>query len=185
MHNNFQPDFETVGKYATDLFTDRAIKLINTHDYKQPLFLLVSHLAPHTGKLDEETNNTVLEEKSAYKMNRRFGYIPDVKRRRYAGNSTRYVCHSFNLKSRSISDIVNSVDESIGEIVNALSTRGVLRNTMILFMSDNGGQTFGMHENFASNWPLRGVSFSFISFITIYGRCYSWDAFLLAEIYAF
>ncbi|KAI4454939.1 arylsulfatase [Holotrichia oblita] len=141
MHTDFQPDFQTVGQYATDLFTHRAIKLITTHDYKKPLFLLVSHLAPHTGKYDEKADNTVLEEKSAYEMNRKFSYISDVRRRRYA-------------------DIVNSVDESVGDIVDALSTRGVLRNTIILFMSDNGGQTFGMHENFASNWPLRGLKFT-------------------------
>ncbi|GJQ71995.1 hypothetical protein Trydic_g14433 [Trypoxylus dichotomus] len=86
MRDDFAPDFETVGHYATDLFTHRAVKLINNHNYRKPLFLLVSHLAPHTGKYDTMTDNTVLEERSADEMNRAFGYIQDVKRRRYVGN---------------------------------------------------------------------------------------------------
>jgi arylsulfatase B len=36
--------------YATDLFTDEAISIIQNHNKtKEPLFLMVNHLAPHTG----------------------------------------------------------------------------------------------------------------------------------------
>lgn len=86
MHNNFDPDYNTVSQYATDLFTNRATSIINGHDYKTPLFLLISHLAPHTGKYDEKYGQTILEERNTDEMNRVFGYIKDIKRRRYVGN---------------------------------------------------------------------------------------------------
>lgn len=35
--------------YVTDLFNNEAVKVIKAHDEKDPLFLVVTHLAPHTG----------------------------------------------------------------------------------------------------------------------------------------
>lgn len=39
-----------LGTYATDLFTDEAISIIQAHNKsQQPLLMMVNHLAPHTG----------------------------------------------------------------------------------------------------------------------------------------
>uniref|UniRef100_A0A1B0BNA3 Sulfatase N-terminal domain-containing protein n=1 Tax=Glossina palpalis gambiensis TaxID=67801 RepID=A0A1B0BNA3_9MUSC len=41
---------EANGTYATDVFTDEAVRIIKCHDESKQLFLLISHLAVHTGK---------------------------------------------------------------------------------------------------------------------------------------
>lgn len=38
--------------YATNLFTDEAVKVIKNHDKAKPLFLCLNHLAPHAGNED-------------------------------------------------------------------------------------------------------------------------------------
>lgn len=53
------------------------------------------------------------------------------------------------------------MDESVGKIIESLDKHGLLANSVVLFMSDNGGQTIKGHSEFTnsgSNWPLRGVS---------------------------
>jgi arylsulfatase B len=49
--NNLEADGSHNGTYATDLLTDKAIEVIENHDQKSPLFLMVTHLAPHSGKI--------------------------------------------------------------------------------------------------------------------------------------
>lgn len=49
------------------------------------------------------------------------------------------------------------MDQSIGAMVAALSKRGMLENSIIIFSADNGGAADGFNLNAASNWPLRGV----------------------------
>lgn len=56
------------------------------------------------------------------------------------------------------SDIVNSMDDSIGKIVDKLAERDMLQNSIIVFFSDNGAQTVGIFQNYGSSWPFRGVS---------------------------
>lgn len=56
--------------------------------------------------------------------------------------------------------MVSKLDESVGDVVQALQQRNMLENSIILFTTDNGGAAAGFNDNAASNYPLRGVSFS-------------------------
>ena len=54
--------------------------------------------------------------------------------------------------------MVSKLDESVGRVVAALQQRDMLANSVIVFASDNGAMTTGIHHNKGSNWPLKGVS---------------------------
>lgn len=53
--------------------------------------------------------------------------------------------------------MVYHLDLSVGKIVEALSNRNMLENSIIVFSTDNGGPAAGFNLNAASNFPLRGV----------------------------
>lgn len=79
------------GKYATDLFTEEALKVIKKHDCeKKPLFLMLNHLAPHTG------NDYDLMQAPASEV-AKFNYIADPKRRVLAGISFFFSVEIWNI----------------------------------------------------------------------------------------
>ena len=49
--------------------------------------------------------------------------------------------------------MMKSLDDGIGEVLQAVDRAGMTRNTLVIFTSDNGG------ERFSYNWPFRGVKF--------------------------
>lgn len=54
-------------------------------------------------------------------------------------------------------EMVSKLDESVGRIVHALGEKGMLRDSLILFLTDNGAASIGRYRNYGSNYPLRGV----------------------------
>jgi len=53
--------------------------------------------------------------------------------------------------------MVWNLDKSVGRVVKSLAKNGLLGDTVIALMSDNGAQTRGLYPNDGSNFPLRGV----------------------------
>jgi len=79
---DFRRDMSTAwdleGEYATDVFTNEAVRIIEEHDQSRPLFLYLSHLAVHAG------NSGKLLEAPQEVINK-FRHIPEPNRRTYAG----------------------------------------------------------------------------------------------------
>ncbi|XP_067647813.1 arylsulfatase B isoform X2 [Eurosta solidaginis] len=118
------------GTYVTDLFTREAERIILANNNTQPLLLIMSHLAVHTGN-DEEPLQAPVDEIE------KFQYIKDPNRRIYAA-------------------MVSRLDWSVGRVVRTLEKVNMLENSIIIFQSDNGGPSIGLFANSASNWPFRG-----------------------------
>lgn len=75
---------EMVDRYATDIFTDEANKVIELcKNQGKPMFLMVSHLAVHTGVPGPD----ILEVSNKTHNDIRFNYIENKERRLYAGKN--------------------------------------------------------------------------------------------------
>jgi len=138
LHHNVQDNFHDVynetGVYSTELFTRQAESLISKHDPEDPLFMYLSHQAVHTGTNPGEESSLQAPKDWIEK----FSSIKHPWRRRYAA-------------------MVAYLDYSVGRVRKALSARGMLQNSIIIFSTDNGGPANNFGGNFASNYPLRGM----------------------------
>ncbi|CAL8131486.1 unnamed protein product [Orchesella dallaii] len=129
---NMDVVYQPFGRYNTDTFTQESVQIIQEQPTEKPLFLMVSHTAPHTGS---DYNPLQAPQENIDKFQ---DSIEDENRRVYAA-------------------MVDKLDESVGKIVAALAEKEMLNNTVIIFASDNGGAPEGYNLNYGSNWPLRGV----------------------------
>nr|XP_023027990.1 arylsulfatase B-like [Leptinotarsa decemlineata] len=138
LHNEFKPEWGLIGQYATELFTKKSLEVIDKHDTDKPLFLMINHLAGHAGH-----DGVELGVPNVTEANKKYGYIKTPERRLLA-------------------DIVNHLDRSVGEVITKMSEKKMLDNSIIIFFSDNGAQTTGKYQNFASGWPFRGLKFTLL-----------------------
>lgn len=126
--------------HVTDLITDEAIRVIEkaSEEKDAPFFLYVAHHAPHY------PHNSPPKWIEPYD-----DVFDDIWRRHNAA-------------------VITHMDHEIGRIVDALEKSGQRDNTLIIFMSDNGGQKgwgapdaeyngkYAAHTKLGDNTPLRG-----------------------------
>ena len=133
---------EDKGSYITDVLRREALGFMSEHAGKRPFFLYLAFNAPHGASSFGE--GTVEGEKKKgegvqcpekYAAMYRERGMKDEKLARYCGALT-------------------CMDEAIGALVAALEKSGQRENTLILFLSDNGGSGNG------GNAPLRGAKSS-------------------------
>lgn len=105
-------EFGAAGEYLTDRLTDEALRVIDRAG-DRPFFLYLAHHAPHTP----------VEAKPADVQHFKAKLRPDLKHR----NPT-------------YAAMVRSLDESVGRVLDHLRTRRLEENTIVIFVSDNGGQ---------------------------------------------
>ena len=124
--------------YTTELLTRYSVDFIERHR-DRPFFLYVPHLAIHfpwQGPKDPPHRRHGKDY-----TNDKWGIIPDP------GNVRPHV-----------RAMIESLDDSVGQIVAALKKWKLDGNTLLIFTSDNGGYlTYGRNfRNISSNGPLRG-----------------------------
>jgi arylsulfatase A-like enzyme len=124
--------------YTTDLLTKHSIDFIERHR-DEPFFLYVPHLAIHFPWQGPE-DPPHRQAETGYHDDK-WGVIPD--------RSNVYP---------HVKAMIESLDTSVSEILGALKKNGLMKNTLIIFTSDNGGYINynGGFENISSNGPLRG-----------------------------
>lgn len=122
--------------YATDLITEEAehfLKDQQTTD--KPFFLFLSYNAPHFGKgwspSDQSPVNIMQARGDDLK---RVGNIKDKVRREFAAMTV-------------------ALDDGIGRVMSSLKNNGLDQNTLVIFMTDHGGDyVYG-----GNNQPFRGA----------------------------
>ncbi len=131
------------GEYLTDRLTDEALKFIESAGGK-PFLLYLAHHAVHI-PLQAKPELIAKYQAKAARLPSSAGpeFLPEGKRQtRQIQNQPVYAA------------MVQSLDESVGRVMQKLAELGIEGNTVVLFTSDNGGVSTS--EGFpTSNAPLR------------------------------
>ncbi len=131
MRRGNQLTTEDKGTYATDLFGREAVQFLKSH-HDRPFFLYVPFNAPHAASsLEPDVRGTVQAPPQYLAM------YPEGKTQR-------------EQRRRGYLAAVTCMDHAIGQLLDLLDQYGIARNTIVVFLSDNGGGTG------SNNTPLRG-----------------------------
>lgn len=106
----------TSNDHITDVLTEKGTHFIHqAATTKDPFFLFMSYNAPHSVLIYNDRDQAKAEDLA------RFSHITDRYRRNYAG-------------------LVYGMDRCVGQLVQALRDTGQYEDTLIVFLSDNGGR---------------------------------------------
>lgn len=178
------------GDYLTDRLTDEALKFVEKNR-NTPFLLYLSHFAVHDpiqGRPDlvkkyeeklkrmaqQSVPSYILEgnpdEQEPVTMEEASKLLPDDRYKGYSQLPKHMVKIKQHQDNVQFAGMVESMDESLGRVLAKLEELGISDNTIIIFVSDNGGMSaanFGNPEKVitkemvnsqfsTSNLPLRG-----------------------------
>ena len=143
-YNNPKLEDGPEGEYLTDRLTDESVEFLDQHGKEEPFLLYLSHYAVHN---PQQAKKEYIEKyrKKLAKMKKPDG--PEFEKEHK--NKNRLVQNKPFYAA-----MIQSVDDSVGRVMDKLKELGLEKNTAIIFMSDNGGLSTseGMPT---SNLPLR------------------------------
>ena len=124
--SSYYPDYfidsavfdEEEDRYLPDKLTDEVVQFIETYDRDQPFMLSFWYYSVHSPHIGRQD------------------YVEHFKSKGYAGKYAEYLA------------MLKSVDDSIGRVRTALETKGIADDTVLIFLSDQGG--------YFENKPFRG-----------------------------
>ena len=141
--------------YTTDLLGDEAARIIADRDPERPLFLYVPFNAPHSPmQAPTELVERYAAVSSEENLRAHAEFIGGVARRlEMSREQAAGILDPAGEAPRAVfAAMVHSLDLAVGKILSALDAAGIADDTLVLFLSDNGGHvSLG-----ASNVPLRG-----------------------------
>ncbi len=148
MYRNNSPTTADKGTYCTDLFEREAVRFLKANR-REPFFLYVPFNAPHGASNLDPTIRGGAQAPDRFKA-----VYPKLQEQAGIEQRTRYG-KTYTVPNRAARRLefvgsVTAMDAAIGRLLDLLDEYGIADNTIVLFISDNGGGSS------ADNAPLRG-----------------------------
>ncbi|WP_203616301.1 sulfatase-like hydrolase/transferase [Streptomyces sp. SID13726] len=127
-------------RYYTEVLTERAVEYVS-RDHRTPWLLNLNFTTPHWPWLAEGDAETGAEVAAKIRAARSQAEISAALNHYDGGSVAKYT------------EMVESLDAAVGEVLTALRRSGQEEHTLVYFASDNGG------ERWSYLWPLSGEKF--------------------------
>jgi N-acetylglucosamine-6-sulfatase len=140
-------------QYSTDVLGARAARFVRQTPTSEPLFLTFTPFAPHKPyRPARRHRNDLAHELRSYRP-------PSVTERvldkpEFLREQARVPQHSIDYIRARQQEQLMAVDEAVARILTALRDSGRLRNTLLVYMSDNGLMV-GDHRTLGKDMPYR------------------------------
>lgn len=166
--------------YYTTAITDSAVSFVKQHTTDKPMFMYVAHYAPHLPLqapasevkkcIDRYRVGYDVLRKQRFERQKEMKIIPEdmdcpVFQKEFNGKRPAWESLTTKQQEQWITDMatyaamIEIVDKGIGELVEAIRQKGMLDNTVFIFLSDNGatkeGGYLGQLMADLSNTPYR------------------------------
>ncbi len=138
LQRNGKPAIGEAGNFSGRYFKREIERAINERNHSKPLFLYVALQAMHTPSPG-----------------------PDAMDK--PGNMKWYLDHGYTKNFAESSAMITHADNLIGHLNHTLNRAHIWHKTLVVHLSDNGGQITG-NKHFlpmGNNWPLRGMKTTF------------------------
>ncbi|HEY8984865.1 MAG TPA: sulfatase-like hydrolase/transferase [Streptomyces sp.] len=143
-HDLFEGDAEYEDlRYYTTVLTERAVEYVS-REHDRPWLLNLNFTTPHWPWLAEGDAETGAEIAARIRAAKSQADVVVALNHYDGGSVAKYT------------EMVESLDAAVGEVLDALRRSGQEDDTVVLFASDNGG------ERYSYNWPLSGQKFQLL-----------------------